>query len=266
MKVKDKIILVTGGGNGLGRELVLNLLSKDAKVIAVDINEAALQETMELAGNKKDQLTTFIIDITKRVAVEELLNKVISSHGFIDGLINNAGIIQHFQKVSNMEFNEIERVFGVNYWGTMNMARLFLPILLKRPTAHIVNISSMGGFLPVPGQTIYGASKAAVKIFTEGLHLELLETNVGVTVVFPGAVKTNIKRNSGLENKDDENPENTKKKITTPSQAAEIIIAAMEKNRSRVFVGKDSKFMHLYYNLFPGSASRLMYRMLKNKI
>ncbi|HRD39265.1 MAG TPA: SDR family NAD(P)-dependent oxidoreductase, partial [Bacteroidia bacterium] len=68
----------------------------------------------------------------------------------------------------------------------------FLPHLLKRPEAHIVNISSMGGFLPVPGQSIYGATKAAVKLLTEGLRSELLDTNVRVTLIFPGAIGTNI--------------------------------------------------------------------------
>jgi len=76
--------------------------------------------------------------------------------------------------------------------------KLFLPLLLERPEAHLVNVSSMGGFIPFPGQTIYGAAKAAVKIFTEGLLSELKETPAKVTVVHPGAVATNITQNSGL--------------------------------------------------------------------
>jgi len=78
------------------------------------------------------------------------------------------------------------------------MTKAFLPFFLKRSEAHVVNISSMGGFIPFPGQTIYGAAKAAVKIFTEGLYAELKDSNVNVTVVHPGAIATNITTNSGL--------------------------------------------------------------------
>ena len=75
---------------------------------------------------------------------------------------------------------------NVNWWGTLRLDRAFLPVLLERPEAHLVNTSSMGGFIPVPGQTIYGATKAAVKLLTEALHAELRGTGVHATVVIPG--------------------------------------------------------------------------------
>ena len=227
MKVHNKVIVVTGGGSGMGRELVLNLLSKGAKVVAIDINEPALQETVTLAGNKKDSLTTFVVDITDKVSVEELLNSTLASYGAVDGIINNAGIIQPFIKVNTLKYESIERVMNVNFYGTLYMTKTFLPHLLTRPEAHIVNVSSMGGFLPVPGQTIYGASKAAVKLLTEGLHSELTDTNVKVTVVFPGAVNTNITKNSGLNIKPQSSTENRSIKILSPAKAAEILIYGM---------------------------------------
>src|SRR5437588_4092555 len=100
MKVQSTVIVVTGGGNGMGRELVLHLLSRGAKVIAIDINEAALQETVALAGSKKDSLNTFVVDITNKGAVEELLKNALAKHGTVDGMINNAGIIQPFVRVA----------------------------------------------------------------------------------------------------------------------------------------------------------------------
>jgi short-subunit dehydrogenase len=75
--------------------------------------------------------------------------------------------------VNELGYEAIERVMNVNFYGTLYMTKTFLPHLLTRPEAHVVNVSSMGGFLPVPGQVIYGASKAAVKLLTEGLHSEL---------------------------------------------------------------------------------------------
>jgi short-subunit dehydrogenase len=124
---------------------------------------------------------------------------VIAAHGVVDGLINVAGIIRPFVKLNELDYDVIQRVINVNLYGTIHMVKAFLPHLLERPVAHIANVSSMGGFLPVPGQTIYGASKAAVKLMTEGLYAELLDTNVGVSVVFPGAVATEITSNSGVE-------------------------------------------------------------------
>ncbi|HEX9785979.1 MAG TPA: SDR family NAD(P)-dependent oxidoreductase [Opitutaceae bacterium] len=91
MKVRDKVMVVTGGGSGMGRELVLNLLSKGARVAAVDINGDNLAETATLAGGKAASLATFVLDITDRKAVEELPDKVIARLGAVDGVINNAG-------------------------------------------------------------------------------------------------------------------------------------------------------------------------------
>jgi short-subunit dehydrogenase len=256
MKVQNKVIVVTGGGSGIGRELVLILLSKGAKVVAVDINDAALQETVALAGDHKSSLNTFIIDITNKESVEELLNTTLTLHEHVDGIVSNAGIIQPFVKVANLSFEAIERVLNVNFYGTLYLVKTFLPHLLTRAEAHIVNISSMGGLLPVPGQTIYGASKAAVKLLTEGLHSELACTNVKVTVVFPGAVHTNITANSGLGTPTRSTTEVKSPKVLSPVKAAEIIINGIEKDCYRVLVGKDAKFMDAFYRLNPKRAAR----------
>lgn len=263
MKVQNKVIVVTGGGSGMGRELVLHLLSKDAKIITVDINENALQETVALAGNKKDALKTFLVNITDKNSVEKFYNDAIAAFGFVDGIINNAGIIQPFIKVNELGYDAIERVMNVNFYGTLYMTKTFLPHLLVRPEAHIMNISSMGGFLPVPGQSIYGASKAAVKLLTEALHSELAETNVKVTVVFPGAVNTNITKNSGLNMPAQSNTEQKSMKTLSAAKAAAIMINGMENNSYRVLVGKDAKFMDYLYRLNPSYAAKFITKKMK---
>ena len=264
MKVENKVILVTGGGNGIGRELVLHLLARGAKVAAVDIDQAALQATVELAGDKKANLSTHIVDITDKEAVEALPEQVIAQHGAVDGNINNAGIIQPFVKLNELEYPAIERVININFYGTLYMTKAFLPHLLKRPIAHITNISSMGGFLPVPGQTVYGASKAAVKLLTEGLNSELQNTNVRVTVVFPGATKTNITVNSGLGALPASELEQSKIKMLPPDKAAEIIVEGIEQDRYRVLVGSDSRFMDFIYRLNPKYAAGFIYKQMKS--
>lgn len=176
---------------------------------------------------------------------------------------NNAGIIQPFIKVNELNYDAIELVMNVNFYGTLYITKTFLPHLLTRPEAHIMNISSMGGFLPVPGQTIYGASKAAVKLLTEGLHSEFTNTNVKVTVVFPGAVNTNISKNSGLNNPRQATAENKSMKTLSPAKAAEIMIDGMESNRYRVLVGKDAKIMDYFYRLNPKSAAKMISNKMK---
>jgi len=243
--------------------LVLHLLSKGAKVIAIDINDATLQETVALTGSKKVSVSTFVVDITNKASVEELLKNALAKHGSVDGIINNAGIIQPFVKVADLSYEVIERVMNVNFYGTLYMTKTFLPHLLTRPEAHIVNVSSMGGFLPVPGQTVYGASKAAVKLFTEGLHSELANTNVKITVVFPGAIKTNITKNSGLNVPREASAENKSVKVLSPVRAAQLIIDGMEKDRYRVLVGNDAKIMDIFYRLNPKSAAKMIAGKMK---
>jgi NAD(P)-dependent dehydrogenase (short-subunit alcohol dehydrogenase family) len=266
MKVQNKVVVVTGGGNGIGRELVLNLLSRGASVAAVDINEAALQETAELAEDKKSKLSTHVLNITDKEAVAALPGQVISRHGAVDGLINNAGIIQPFVRVQDLDDAAIERVMNINFYGTLYMTRAFLPHFLKRPEAHISNTSSMGGFLPVPGQTIYGASKAAVKLFTEGLHSELMNTNVRVTVVFPGAVGTNIAANSGVGlTMNSESVRNQRSiKTVAPGLAAQIIIDGIEKNQYSIFVGRDAVFMDFIYRISPKRAANFIFKQMQS--
>lgn len=263
MKIADKTFVVTGGGNGIGRELVLQLLDLGARVAAVDINEKALEETSRLAGSKAERLSLHALNIADRDAVKALPASVLAAHGSVDGLVNNAGIIQHFVRFNDLLTSEIERVMKINFFGTVYLTKAFLPYLLERPEAHIVNVSSMGGFLPVPGQTMYGASKAAMKLFTEGLHSELLDSNVGVTVVFPGAIGTDIASNSGIKVMTGQEDAKSKYKTTSSVAAAAEIITGIEKKKYRVLIGSDAKMMDFLSRLMPERAAKIIYTQMK---
>lgn len=265
MKVAGKVIVVTGAGSGLGRALVLALLDKGARVAAVDLNETTLAETVALAGSPGDKSSTHVVNVSDREAVEALPGAVIAAHGAVDGVINNAGIIQPFVRLNDLPYDAIERVLNVNLYGVVYMTKAFLPHLLKRPAAHIVNVSSMGGFFPVPGQSLYGASKAGVKLLTEGLYAELIDTNVRVTVVFPGAIATNISQNSGVTIAAPAAESESARSFPTTSaeDAAETIIAGMEEDAFQVYVGNDAKMMNRLYRLSPRRATRFMYDRMK---
>jgi NAD(P)-dependent dehydrogenase (short-subunit alcohol dehydrogenase family) len=263
MKIQDKVFVVTGGANGIGRQLVLQLLERGAKVAAVDIKEPDLRELVKLAGVKKGDLSTHVVDITRRAEVEALPKQVIAAHGAVDGIINNAGVIQPFVKVNELGYDAIERVMNVDFYGTLYMTKAFLPHLLKRPEAHITNISSMGSYVPVPGQTIYGAAKAAVKLMTEGLRSELLDTKVGVMIVFQGSASTNIASNSGVKITMSAEQGEKKYNLITPEKSAAIILDGIEKNSYRLTVGSDAGFMDKLSRLSPITAANLIYKQMK---
>lgn len=262
MNAAGKVVVVTGAGSGMGREIALDLIRRGARVAAVDINETTLAETVSLAPGGTGSLSTHVVDITDRATVEALPQAVADRFGAVDGIVNCAGIIQPFVRLSELDYAAIDRVVAVNWYGTLYMTKTFLPWLLKRPEAHIVNISSMGGFLPVPGQTVYGASKAAVKLLTEGLHSELRHTRVRVTVVFPGAVATNITVNSGVSI---EAPTDGRRRSILPAdRAARDILDGMEKNQFRVLVGSDSKMLDRLVRLHPKRAAAFIANQMKD--
>lgn len=260
MKTEEKNIVVTGGGSGVGRELVLQLLGKGATVIAVDINLEALNETVKIAGNN-NKIFIYVVDISDKEAVNSFAEQAIKEHKKIDGVINNAGIIQPFIHLNELEMERIERVMNINFYGTLYMVKAFLPHLLERPEAHIVNVSSMGGFLPVPGQSVYGASKAAVKLLSEGLSSELMDTNVKVSVIIPGGIATDIKKNSNIAHTVSSESKKTNM-ILTPHKAAELIINAMEAGRLRTYIGKDCNIMNMLYKLNSSFAMKMINKVM----
>lgn len=260
MKLQNKVVVVTGAGSGMGRELTLELVRRGAKVAAVDLHEQALAETKALAGGT---VALFTLDVTDRNGVAALPAKVTAEIGAVDILINNAGIIQPFIKINELTFEQAEKVMNVNFYGPLAMIKAFLPGLLTRPEAHILNVSSMGAYAPVPGQSVYGASKAAVKLLTEGLRSELMGSNVGVTVVFPGAVATNITTNSGLAMPKIDADAPAFKQTAAPV-AAKMMVDAIEKNKARITVGKDATMMDRMSRINPVFAANLIYKQMKS--
>ncbi|GEB97063.1 short-chain dehydrogenase [Corynebacterium flavescens] len=256
MDRSGKTIVVTGAGNGIGRAVTLLLLTKGALVAGVDLNAVGLAETANQAG-AGSRFTQHAVNITDREAVAALPAQVTEADGQVDGLINITGVIQQFVRVNDLPFSEIEKVMNVNFWGTMNTCKAFLPVLLERPQAALFNVASMAAFAPVPGQAAYGASKAAVTLLTEALYAELLDTNVAVGVIFPGAIATDIATNSGLRVRS-ESSEAAQQKTTSPQEAAESIGEAIEKEKFRATIGSDAAMMDRISRLNPKLATKMI--------
>lgn len=262
MDINGKVFVVTGGGAGIGRATVMELLSRGARVAAVDLNADGLHETADLA-DAGERLSLHPLNITDREAVFALPETVAAQHGQVDGLVNIAGIIQSFVHVKDLELATIEKVMDVNFWGTVYTVKAFLPVLLGRPEASLVNVSSMGAILPVPGQTAYGASKAAVRLFSEGLYAELQDTSVTVTEVFPGAVGTDITKNSGVE-RASSNKSAASAKTTAPDEAGRQIVEAIAQKTFRLHIGNDAKLFDRLSRIVPQRAIRMIARKMKD--
>ena len=154
---------------------------------------------------------------------------------------------------------------NVNFWGTVAMYKEFIGYLLGRPEAQILNVSSMGGYAPVPGQTAYGSTKAAVRLFTEGVRSELAGTKVGATVVFPGATATNIATNSGAVSEAESKAmadDAPKFKMNSPEHAASQIVDAYEKNAFNAPIGSDATMIYKLVRLMPKRAAEIIQKQM----
>jgi NAD(P)-dependent dehydrogenase (short-subunit alcohol dehydrogenase family) len=267
MKVNGKVLVVTGAGNGMGREVALELLRRGAKVAGLDLKPEWLAETKNLAGENAHNFFGYECNISDRNWVLTMPEKIQGEVGAVDALVNVAGIIQPFVKINDLDFEHIDRVMHVNLYGPINLIKAFLPGLLSRPEAHILNVSSMGSYAPVPGQTMYGATKAALNMFTEGLRSELKETNVALTLVWPGAIGTNISANSGVKFGSGELTEAQKKaaaKVTSPVLAGKMMVDAIESKAPRIYIGSDAATMGFLTRLSPDFAANLIYKNMKS--
>lgn len=260
MKLHGKVVVVTGAGSGMGREIALEIVRRKAKVALVDFRKDTLAETIKMVKALGGECSTHVLDVSDAKAVQALPAAVRKALGETDALINNAGIIQPFVKVNELSLEDAQHVMNVNFTGPLMLTKAFLPGLISRPEAHILNVSSMGAYAPVPGQSVYGASKAAIKLFTEGLRSELLNTKVGVSVVFPGAIATNIAANSGMS----ATAFSTESSFPTTAAdvAAKLMVDAIESNKPRLVIGKDAKTMDFLSRLNPLYAAKMIYKQM----
>ena len=244
MEIRNQNVIVTGAASGLGLELTKQLLAEGANVAAVDINADNLNKLATELNT--DKLKTYVVDMGNVDSIIKFREDYKRDYSDVDIIINNAGIIQPFVKVGDLDDATINKVMNVNFFGPLNLIRYFMEDLTKdKSEQYIVNVASMGGFFPFPGQTIYGASKAALKLFTEGLYAELENTNVRVMIVLPGAMATNITTNSNVQM--DTTADTSSYKMLSPVVGAQQIIKGIKKNKFKLFLGSDSKFLKKLY-------------------
>lgn len=254
----DKVVVITGAGGGMGREMALYAAREGALLAISDWNAEALAETVDLVKGIGAEVRTDVIDVSDRDAMGAWATAVAEQFGRVNVVVNNAGVTVTGD-FEEMSYEDFDWIVGVNFNGVVNGTKEFLPHLIASGDGALVNISSLFGLISMPGQTAYNATKYAVRGFTEALREEMLinKHNVSVTCVHPGGIKTGISRNGRKTASQDASKldELFEKRLArmTAEKAAKIILDATKAKKSRVLVGIDA---HIIHNLakFAGSA------------
>lgn len=251
----DKVVVITGAGSGIGRALALDLARRGSRLALSDVNEAGLAETVglvEAAGVR--EVRSDLLDVADRAAFETYATEVAAHFGRVNVVINNAGVALA-GNLLDLSWDDMDWIIGINLTGVLHGTKLFLPHLIASGDGHVVNLSSLFGLLSIPGQSMYNATKYAVRGMTEALREEMLIAghSVGVTSVHPGGIKTAIARNARVSEKEDQAATaklfDEKLAKMTPERAAEIIVKGIVNNKARVLVGLDAHALHTFAKL-----------------
>jgi NADP-dependent 3-hydroxy acid dehydrogenase YdfG len=252
----DKVVVITGAASGIGRALAIDVARRGALVAISDIDKARLVETADRAVEAgARQVRSDLLDVADRAAFASYADFVAGDFGRVNVVVNNAGVALAGD-VEDLEYPDMDWIMGINFWGVVHGTKEFLPHLVSSGDGHVVNISSLFGLLSIPGQSMYNASKYAVRGFTEALREEVLMAGhpVGVTAVHPGGIKTAIARNGRYSSREDAARSaaifDEKMASMTAERAAEIIVTkGILGGRARLLVGLDAHALHQFARL-----------------
>jgi short-subunit dehydrogenase len=254
-QLQDKVVVITGGSDGIGKALVELYLNKGAKVATCARNYQKLYQLQ--SANTGKPLLIHATDVSKEMDCKGFMDAVIKKFGTIDILINNAGVSMR-ALVQDVDFETIKRVMDINFWGTVYCTKFALDHIIKNK-GTIVGVSSIAGYRGLPGRSGYSASKYAVNGWLEALRTELLESGTNVMWVCPGFTSSNI-RNAALNSKGEsqgESPMDEGAMMSSEECAVHIANAIQKRKRTLVltFTGKRAVFMNKF---FPALADKLV--------
>lgn len=264
-----RVAVVTGAGSGIGREVSFELARLGASVALVDMSEQGLNETVELISKVSGRCSTHVTDIGVPEQVYALPESVRRALGQASILVNNAGIMLRSAPFDEVAVPELERILAVNLLGAVYCTKAFLPQLLDAERASVANVSSLGGLVGFMYQVPYAATKFGLRGFSEALRMDLMDTNIHVFPVYPGAIRTNIVANSPsyseAEKKAAQQQVESMRQIPA-SVVAQKIVKGIAQNKSRVLIGRETFAMDLIVRLFPGAYSKLLFKPVKKML
>jgi short-subunit dehydrogenase len=269
-QLKGSVAVVTGAAQGIGAALALELGCRGCHLALADKDALRLGRTAEAARLLGVHVSEHVLDIANADAVAALPDQVLAEHRRVNLLINNAGVAL-MGNVEQLQLDEFEWLFNINFWGVVRTSKAFLPLLRQESQAHMVNMSSVFGLIAPAGQAPYCASKFAVRGFTDALRHELAGSNVSLSVVHPGGIKTRIAHNSRRAASFDE----TQAKhladkffsdvMTSPEQAAVRIVNGIERRAPRILIGPDARVMDWLSRLMPVGYWRIIRKIMEVK-
>ena len=255
-QLSNAVAVVTGAASGIGRALSADLAGRGCALALVDRDAPGLSSTAALARHRGVTVSEHLLDMTDAAGIAALPDAVLTSHGRVNLLVNNAGVALagHFMQITEADFTWL---FNVNFWGPVRATRAFLPALLREKSAQIVNVSSIFGIVAPAGETAYASAKFALRGFSEALRHELERTSVGVSVVHPGGIATAIARNARISPGMDPvalargMAWAEKMLVMPPAAAAARIAAGIAAREKRIIVGRDAVVMDILQRLLP---------------
>ena len=268
-RFEGRVAVVTGAASGIGRATSVLLARRGCDLALVDIDESGLEETAKRVRAAGRKVSLHRVDVADRDAMSVLPDQVIGEHGHVHILVNNAGVSVG-STLEEHDLDDFAWLVGINLWGVVYGCKFFLPHLLREDEGHIVNISSMFGFVGFPGQSSYCATKFAVRGLSESLFAELSGTGVGVTSVHPGAIRTNIMAAARAIDEEERARfvEFFERRGMPPERAAERIVRGIERRRLRVIIAREAWLTDWLKRLMPVGTHRLIawgYRRRQNQ-
>lgn len=253
----EKIAVVTGGSSGIGQAIALELAKNNCKVAVVGTSRSRIDATLGLmpAGAV---CRGYVCDVSDRQAVLTMADTVEQEFGQVDIIVNNAGITCS-APFEEFDIAAFERIVQINFFGVVNCCYAFLPKLQALGQGHIVNMSSMLGFVGVPNQSAYVSTKFAIRGFTESLWAELDDSDIGVSGIYPGTIQSEIlERASFSDVREKVAMQKMMDRFGIPaSDVAKKTVKAIKYRRREVIIGRDAKALVWLKRLSPGLCHRL---------
>ncbi len=261
--LQGKVAVISGAAGGIGRATAVAFAERGTHLALADLKLEGLDETKALIGDRV-RVSTHGVDVSDASRMARFRAEVLEAHGQVDVLVNNAGITE-FATFAEQGLDVHERVIGVNLWGVLHGCRVFLPDLATRPDAHIVNISSLAGYVGIPYQALYCTTKFAVRGLSQALRAELARDGIGVTSVHPGAVRTGILSHGGSADRglSDKMADLMLRFGYPVERAGRKIVGAVRRNKRELRLAPESHATFLALRLIPGVVHWSMKLMMK---